>query len=56
MDSPDEGIRITISVHGTELCVVLLSRRISLPKVESSKVLLSTIMPKVVRTDHEHDF
>ena len=56
MESPDQGIRITISVHGTDLCVVLLIHRISLLKVESSKVLLFTSMSKVVRRDHEHEF
>ena len=56
MESPDEGIRITINVHSIDLCVVLLSHRISLLKVRSSEALLSTSMPKVVRRDHEHNF
>ena len=34
MESPDKVIRITIDVHSTELCIVLLSHRISLPKVK----------------------
>ena len=49
MESPDEGIRITINVHSTELCVVLFSRRLSFPKAESSEALLSTSMPKGIR-------
>ena len=47
MESPDEGVRITINVHSTDLCVVLLSHRVSLPKVESSEAYLSTGMPKL---------
>jgi len=56
MESPVEGIRIAIHVHSTDLCVVLLSHRISLPKIKSSETLLSTSMPKVVRRDRKHDF
>jgi len=51
-----EGIRIAIHVHSTDLCVVFLSHRISLPKIKSSEMLLSTSMPKVVRRDRENDF
>ena len=40
MESPDEGIRITINMHSTDLFVVLLSRRISLPKVKSSEAFV----------------
>ena len=48
MESPDEGIRITINVHSIDICVLLLSHRHSVPKLESSEALLSTGMSEVV--------